>query len=160
MEAEGCPLSSPSSPQPPTPGTPRGHWRSEAQNAGPREPRRASKGGFQWAQTPCRPVHRKALNSLTWGVWFSFINSNRLMFQLLGLLLQKLLYILTSPLPLLNSFLSVIWDAMSCTWNLREVCRIKHNSQLFRLCIFSFFSQQCKSPIGSGARMSSRVISS
>ena len=31
------------------------------------------------------PIHRKALNSLTWHNWFSLINSNHLMFQLLGL---------------------------------------------------------------------------
>ena len=27
------------------------------------------------------PIHRKALNSLTWDVWFSLINSNLLIFQ-------------------------------------------------------------------------------
>ena len=31
------------------------------------------------------PIHRKALNSLTWDVWFSLINSNLLMFWPLGL---------------------------------------------------------------------------
>ena len=31
------------------------------------------------------PIHRKALNSLTWDVWSSLINSNLLMFWLLGL---------------------------------------------------------------------------
>ena len=35
------------------------------------------------------PIHRKALNSLLWDISFSFINSNLLMFQLPGLLLQK-----------------------------------------------------------------------
>ena len=45
-------------------------------------------------------IHRKALNSLTWDVWFSLINSNLLMFRLPCLLLQKLLYILAPPLPL------------------------------------------------------------
>ena len=28
------------------------------------------------------PIHRKALNSLTWDVWFSLINNNPLMFRL------------------------------------------------------------------------------
>ena len=54
------------------------------------------------------PYHRKALNPLTWDIWFSFINSNLLMFRLPGLLLQKLLYILVLPpystLPLWSSF--------------------------------------------------------
>ena len=31
------------------------------------------------------PTHRKVLNSLTWGIWFSLINSNLLMFRLPGL---------------------------------------------------------------------------
>ena len=31
------------------------------------------------------PIHRKALNSLTWDVWFSLINSNLLKFQVPGL---------------------------------------------------------------------------
>ena len=30
------------------------------------------------------PIHRKMLNSLTWGVWFSLINSELLMFLLPG----------------------------------------------------------------------------
>ena len=30
------------------------------------------------------PIHRKVLNSLTWDAWFSLINSNLLMFRLLG----------------------------------------------------------------------------
>ena len=43
------------------------------------------------------PLHRKAPNSLRRDVWFSFVNSTPLMFQLPGLLLQKLLYILAPP---------------------------------------------------------------
>ena len=31
------------------------------------------------------PIHRKALNSLTWDIWFSLINNNLLMFRLPGL---------------------------------------------------------------------------
>ena len=30
----------------------------------------------------CLPIHRKALNSLTWDVWFSLINNNSWMFRL------------------------------------------------------------------------------
>ena len=74
------------------------------------------------------PLHRKALNSLTWDTWFSFINSNLLMFWLPGLLLQKFLDILALLLPLLNGFLSVIWGAVSWAWSAQKVCWIKHNS--------------------------------
>ena len=49
------------------------------------------------------PIHRKALDSLTWDVWFSLINSNLLMFQLPGFFLQKLLCVLAPPLPLQSS---------------------------------------------------------
>ena len=44
-----------------------------------------SKAWFQWAQALHLSVHRKALILLTWDVWFSLINSNRLLFQLPGL---------------------------------------------------------------------------
>ena len=49
------------------------------------------------------PIHRKVLNSLTWDVWFSLINSNLLMFWLLGFCCKKLLYIPAPPFPLWSS---------------------------------------------------------
>jgi len=63
------------------------------------------------------PIHRRALNSLTWDVYFSLINGN-LMFTLLAPLCYKLLYILLSLLfifsfifllfcPVLPSFFTI-----------------------------------------------------
>ena len=39
------------------------------------------------------PIHRKVLHSLTWDIWFSFINNSLLMFRLPALCCK------TSPLP-------------------------------------------------------------
>ena len=56
------------------------------------------------------PIHRKALNFLT---WFSLINSDLLMFWLPVLWSQKFLYILVPPFLLQNnSVLTVIGDAV------------------------------------------------
>ena len=57
------------------------------------------------------PIHRKALNSLTWDVWFSFTDSNLLMFQLPGLG-YKNWYILVPPLTLWSSLSE--WSEMLC----------------------------------------------
>ena len=56
------------------------------------------------------PIHRKALNSLTWDTWFSLNPNNLLIFRLLTLC-YKLLYILT--LPPGSSSLRVTWDHAS-----------------------------------------------
>ena len=56
------------------------------------------------------PIHRKALNSLTWDTWFSLNPNNLLMFTILALC-YKLLYILT--LPPGSSSLRVTWDHAS-----------------------------------------------
>ena len=80
-------------------------------------------------------IYRKALNSLTWNIWFSFIKSNQS-----GLLLQKkkkLLHILVLPLTSLEQFLRVIWNAVSQAWVLTFVLQIKHNSQLLGCAFFS-----------------------
>ena len=37
-------------------------------------------------------IHRKALNSLTWEIWFNFINSNLLMFQPSGFVAKSPIY--------------------------------------------------------------------
>ena len=55
------------------------------QAADTRQPRYLSKGWYQWAQTLYLHIHRKVLNSLTWHIWFSLINSNLLKFWPLGL---------------------------------------------------------------------------
>ena len=54
------------------------------------------------------PLHRKAPNSLRRDVWFSFVNSNPLMFQLPGLLLQKLIY---PSSPIRPCFLETVFSA-------------------------------------------------
>ena len=78
------------------------------------------------------------LISLTWDVWFSFSNSNLLMFPIPGLLLLKLLYILAPwALCLFGAVSQSIWDAVSWAWSPKNVCRIKHNSQLLG-CVFFF----------------------
>ena len=103
----------------------------EAQNeetwdTDPRELRCTLKEWFKWAQHLC--IHRKILNSLTWDIWFYFINSNILTFWIPGLLLQKLLYTLAPHLASSEQFLSITWDAVS---------EYSPNSQLlFRLCFF------------------------
>ena len=60
------------------------------------------------------PIHRKALNSLAWDIWFSLTNNNHLMFKPLALCC-KLLYNLTSPphLHLLGAVLSVLLEMLS-----------------------------------------------
>ena len=52
------------------------------------------------------PTHRKALNSLTWDIWFSLINNNLLMFRLPALVTKLLysLYNLDPPLTSTESF--------------------------------------------------------
>ena len=75
------------------------------------------------------PIHRKALNSLTWDIWFSLINNNLLMFRLPAPCCK------TSsqsdwqrPHP--NSSLRVTWDAVFWVWSLKNSHQIKHNSEL------------------------------
>ena len=71
-------------------------------------------------------MHRKALNSLNWDSWFSLINSNLLMFWLLGLccrnshVSQLLPYLFGAVFQRLYSKLNVLGFV---PW-------IKHNSQL------------------------------
>ena len=62
------------------------------------------------------PIHRRALNSLTWDVYFSLINGN-LMFTLLAPLCYKLLYILTLSSASSKQFLRATWDAASWAWS-------------------------------------------
>ena len=50
------------------------------------------------------PIHRKALNSLTWGVWFSLINNNLLTFPTTCPLLQNSYTSWVLPSPPWSSF--------------------------------------------------------
>ena len=61
---------------------------------------------LQWqadSQPLCHQGSPKMLNSLTWDIWFSLIDSNLLKYRLPGLCCKKLLYILSPPLPLWSS---------------------------------------------------------
>ena len=65
-------------------------------------------GAYQWNDfSKPRPLHlpirRKALNSWTWDFWFSFINSNLLMFQLPGLCYKN---------PCISRLLPVLFGAV------------------------------------------------
>ena len=55
------------------------------------------------------PMHRKVLNSLTWDLWFSLINSNILVFWLPGLCCKTPLYLSSSSAQSLRA----IWEAAS-----------------------------------------------
>ena len=79
----------PSSSQPPSHGAPWGDSGWKAQDRGPKELRYTSKEWFQWAQTSHLPIHRKALDSLTWYIWFRLVYSNCLMFPLSGIHCKK-----------------------------------------------------------------------
>ena len=89
------------------------------------------------------PIHRKALNSLTWDVWFSLINSNLLMFWLLVFVAKHpiswLLPYLFGTVP--QSYLRGWLPGLSPQY----VHWITHNSQL-RLCIFFSRHTSCHSP--------------
>ena len=87
------------------------------------------RNGFSEPRLLHLPIYRKALNSLTRDIWFSSTNSNPLMVQWPGVLLQKLSRYHDFPPGLFETVLSVIWDAVYWTWNVQEVHQIKHNSQ-------------------------------
>ena len=74
------------------------------QGTSPRQLRCISREWFQWARLLHHPTYRKALNSLTWGIWFSIINSNLLTFRLPALCCKIPLYS-GSPLRLLRAIL-------------------------------------------------------
>ena len=80
------------------------------QAAGTRQPRCLSKGWYQWAQTSPLHIHRKVLNSLTWHIWFSLINSNLLKFWLLGLCCKNSC-ISSVLLPSSEQSLRAVWEA-------------------------------------------------
>ena len=85
------------------------------------------------------PIHRKALNSLTWDVCFPLINSNLLMFHRSGFCYKTPIYPGSSLISLGQS-LRAIWEAVSQAWDPQKVHWIKHNPQLLG-CAF-FFSRQ------------------
>ena len=110
---------------------------------GPRWLRYVSKKWFQWSQT-LASSHRKVLNSLTWEVCFSLMNSNILMFQLpvlFCLLVVAKLPCAMYPTSSLDSLKPSVPQSYlkGCLPSLRfqKVQQIKHNSQLLGFIIFS-----------------------
>ena len=79
------------------------------------------------------PIHRKALNSLRYLVFFkeNFWCSNYLVFA------AKTPYISWFPFPSWEQSLRAIWEAVSWAYVLSFVHRIKYNSQLLDYVIFS-----------------------
>ena len=75
------------------------------------------------------PIHRKALNSLTWAIWFSLIHRIFLMFRLPPFCC-KLLFNLASPLTPRSSSLEGHLNAVSWAWSPKNSHWIKRNSQL------------------------------
>ena len=109
----GCLLPSPQPLQPPPRVQPEGTQNGKEQDTGLRELRCISKEWFQWAQILHLPIHRKALHSLTWDVWFSLINSHLLVFWPPGLCYKNSYVSWLHPAFHLQSHLPVIWDAGS-----------------------------------------------
>ena len=79
------------------------------------------------------PIHRKALNSLRYLVFFkeNFWCSNYLVFA------AKTPFISWFPFPSWEQSLRAIWEAVSWAYVLSFVHRIKYNSQLLDYVIFS-----------------------
>jgi len=81
------------------------------------------------------PIHRKALNSLTWHNWFSLINSNHLMFWPPGLCYKNSYVHWLLTLPPWSSP-SKISESLSPGLRYSESPPIKHKFQL-SYCVFS-----------------------
>ena len=99
----------------------------------------ANKGMISVSLDACIFPNRKVLNSLTWDVWFSLINSNLLMFWLPGFCCKTPLYP-GSSLTSSERFLRTMWEVVFRACVLSFVCQTKHNSQLLGHA-FLFFSQ-------------------
>lgn len=98
--------------QPPPTVPPEGTQDGKKQDTGPRELKCTSEEWFQWARDLQLATHKKALNSFTWGVWFSFINSNPLMFCPPGLCCKNSYTSWLSP-GLYGAFTQSYWEAAS-----------------------------------------------
>ena len=68
--------------------------------------------GFSKPRLLHLPMHRKALNSLTWDTWFSLINNNLLMFRLPAPSYKRL-YSLTPPTAPLRTIFSGSLEILS-----------------------------------------------
>ena len=95
-------------------------------------------GAYQWndfnePRLLHLPIHRKALNCLTWDIWFSFMNSKLSMFWPPGLCGRNsyISWMLFGTVP--QSHLRGCIQGL----NPQKVCRIKRNSQLLGCVFFS-----------------------
>ena len=84
------------------------------------------------------PMLRKALNSLTWDVWFSLITSKLFRSQLPGLYCTNIHMSWLQPASSEES-LRATWEAVSWAEVLSFVSKIKCNSQLLGGVLFFFF---------------------
>ena len=66
------------------------------------------------------PIYRKALNSLTWAIWFSLIHKNTFDVQTTCPVLQTSTSPESSPLPSWKSSLKATWDATSRIYVLKN----------------------------------------
>ena len=91
------------------------------------------------------PIHRKVLNSLTWGIWSSLTHKNTSDVQTTCPLLQNFCITLTSPLASSEQSsqgcLSHLFsgDAISQPWSPKNSHWIKHSTQLLG-CMYFFQS--------------------
>ena len=76
------------------------------------------------------PIHRKALNTSTWDIYFSLINDNLLNVLVTCPSLQNLYISWLLPSSLQSNSLRVTSGSVSQTWSLKISLQIKHNSQL------------------------------
>ena len=95
------------------------------QDTGPRKLRSYQRNEFSEPRLLHLPIHRKALNSLTWDIWFSLIITIILWCSNYLPFVVKLLYNLAPRLASSEQFLRVTWDAASCAWSPKN----KHNSE-------------------------------
>ena len=109
-------------------------------------------GAYQWndfnePRLLWLPSHGKGLNSLTWDIWFSFINSNLLIVWLLGLCCKNSYFPLYSRSSLTCCEQSKsIWNAASQRLESSKSLPNQTQFSTFRPSIFFFFSQHQSLP--------------
>ena len=77
------------------------------------------------------PIYRRALNALTWDIWFSIINNHLWHSDRLPVVANFYITWLLPPAPW-SSSLGATWDVASGAWSPKNAHRIKHLST-FRL---------------------------
>ena len=90
-----------------------GTWRSS--ECGPNRWGAYQRNDFSDLQLLLLPIHRKALNTLTWGIYFSLINNNLLNVLVTCPSMQNLYISWLLPSSLQSSSLRVTWGSVSQT---------------------------------------------